>query len=300
MKKSTTRSKQKTKDYLWGYLMIAPLVLGLITFYIYPFIKSFYNSFTDMGAFNIATWVGLENYKTLFKDPVLWQALLNTLKYVVFTVPIAIGLSLIVAVLLNAKIHGTSIYRTLYFLPAVTMPAAIAMVWKWLYNADYGLINATLNAIGIKSVNWLTDPSIALFAVITVGVWSAIGYNMIILLAGMQGISSNYYEAAAIDGASSIKQFFSITLPLLTPTIFFVLITSLIGGFQVFDTIFMMIGKSSLAFESTQSLVMLFYRNAFDYAEKGYASAIAMFIFVIIMLVTVIQMKLQKKWVNYD
>ncbi|MDA3731766.1 sugar ABC transporter permease [Niameybacter massiliensis] len=293
-------SKKFNVDYIWGYLFIAPLVIGLGVFYIYPFIKSFFYSFTNINNFNQATFVGLENYKKLFGAPELWQATWNTLRYVIITVPIGIALSLIIAALLNTKIKGTSIYRTLYFLPAVTMPAAIAMVWKWIYNGNYGVLNQILGVLGIEGQNWLSSPDYALYMVMIVGIWSMIGYNMIILLAGMQGIPDTYYEAASIDGAGAFRKFFKITVPLLTPTIFFVLITGLISGFQVFDTIYMMIGKSSLAFESTQSLVMLFYRNAFDYGQKGYASAVAMFIFTIIMIITVIQVKLQKKWVNYD
>ena len=293
-----TRNK-KTGDWVWGYFFIAPLLIGLIVFYIYPFIQSFFYSFTDINTFNQAKFVGVENYKKMLLDHDVWQATLNTLLYVVITVPVSIMLSLIIAALLNTKIHGTSVYRTLYFLPVVTMPAAIAMVWKWIFNGTYGILNQFLAVFGIQGKNWLSDPKTALYMVMVVGIWSSIGYNMIILLAGMQGISHSYYEAASIDGARALKQFFKITLPMLSPTIFFVMITGIIGGFQVFDIIYMMIGKQSIAYESTQTLVMIFYRNAFDYSYKGYASAIAMLIFLIILAVTIVQMKMQKKWVNY-
>lgn len=292
--------KRKTEQWVWGYLFIAPLLIGLIVFYIFPFIQSFFYSFTDINTFNQAKFVGLDNYKKMLQDPLLWGAALNTLKYVVITVPISMVLSLIVAALLNTGIRGKSIYRTLYFLPTVTMAAAIAMVWKWIFNGSYGILNQLLAFFGIAGKNWLSEPDTAFYMVMVVGIWGTVGYNMIILLAGMQGISRSYYEAASIDGARSFTQFFKITLPMLTPTIFFVLITGIIGAFQVFDSIYMMIGKGSLAYESTQTLVMLFYRNAFDYSYKGYACAIAMFIFLIIMAVTVIQMKLQKTWVNYE
>ena len=154
--------------------------------------------------------------------------------------------------------------------------------------------------MGGKGVGWLTDPKIALFMIMIVGLWMTVGYNMIILLAGMQGISKSYYEAAAIDGAGSLQQFFKITIPMLTPTIFFVMITSIISGFQVFDVVYMMIGKTNPAYASTQTVVMLFYRQAFDYGYKGYAAAISILIFAVIMLVTVVQLWGQKKWVNYD
>ena len=174
------------------------------------------------------------------------------------------------------------------------------MIWKWMYNSDHGIINAILNALGFDSVNFLTNPNTALLSICLVSIWINVGYNMIILLAGIQGISKTYYEAASIDGASPVKQFFGITLPLVTPTLFFVLITNLIGTFQTFDTIYMMIKESGIAMEATQSMVMYFFRNAFSYSKKGYASALAVFLFLIIMLVTLIQMKLQKKWVNYE
>lgn len=293
-------TKREKKEWVAAYIFIAPLVIGLFVFYIYPFIQNFWFSFNDVNRFNIATFTGLENYKTLIKDKELFQTLGNTLKYVVITVPVGLGLSILIATLLNSKIRGTSIYRTIYFLPSVTMSVAIALVWKWIYNGEFGILNSILGFFGIEGQNWLSNPDTALYMVMIVGIWMTVGYNMIILLAGMQGISRSYYEAAAIDGAGPFKRFFSITIPMLTPTIFFVMITSIIGGFQVFDTIYMMIAKTSLAYESTQTLVMMFYRYAFDYGQKGYAAAISIFIFAIIMLVTIFQFIMQKKWVNYD
>lgn len=292
--------KKKYREWLYAYLFIAPVLIGLIVFYIYPFIQNFFNSFYTINNFNIAKWAGISNYQKALNDPELWQTMKNTLLYVFVMVPITVALSTIVAALLNTDIKGKSLYRTLYFLPAITMAAAVAMVWKWIFNGQYGLLNQFLGLFGIEGQNWLSNPDIAMYMVIVVGVWSSVGYHMIILLAGMQGISKSYYEAAVIDGAGPFTQFFRITIPLLTPTLFFVLVTAIISAFQVFDTIYMMIGKSSLAYESTQSLVMMFYRNAFDYGKKGYASAISMIIFAIILIVTIIQLKAQKKWVNYD
>lgn len=293
-------TKREKKEWVAAYIFIAPLVIGLFVFYIYPFIQNFWFSFNDVNRFNIATFTGLENYKTLLRDKELFQTLGNTLKYVLITVPVGLCFSILIASLLNSKIRGTSLYRTIYFLPSVTMSVAIALVWKWIYNGEFGILNSVLGFFGIEGQNWLSNPKTALYMVMLVGVWMSVGYNMIILLAGMQGISKSYYEAAAIDGAGPLKRFFSITIPMLTPTIFFVMITSIIGGFQVFDTIYMMIGKTSLAYESTQTLVMMFYRYAFDYGQKGYAAAISIFIFAIIMLVTIFQFVMQKKWVNYD
>lgn len=293
-------TKREKKEWVAAYIFIAPLVIGLFVFYIYPFIQNFWFSFNDVNRFNIATFTGLENYKTLLRDKELFKTLGNTLKYVLITVPVGLCFSILIASLLNSKIRGTSLYRTIYFLPSVTMSVAIALVWKWIYNGEFGILNSILGIFGIEGQNWLSNPKTALYMVMLVGIWMSVGYNMIILLAGMQGISKSYYEAAAIDGAGPLKRFFAITIPMLTPTIFFVMITSIIGGFQVFDTIYMMIGKTSLAYESTQTLVMMFYRYAFDYGQKGYAAAISIFIFAIIMLVTIFQFVMQKKWVNYD
>ena len=288
------------KEWLTGYLMIFPVVAGLLVFYIYPIFKVIIDSFYEVGSFNKRSFVGLDNYLTMFNDPKMWSSLFNTFSYVIVIVPGTIIISLILAALLNTKIKGRGFFRVIYFIPAITMGAAVAMIWKWMYNSDHGIINAILNALGFDSVNFLTNPNTALLSICLVSIWINVGYNMIILLAGIQGISKTYYEAASIDGASPIKQFFGITLPLVTPTLFFVLITNLIGTFQTFDTIYMMIKESGIAMEATQSMGMYFFRNAFSYSKKGYASALAVFLFLIIMLVTLIQMKLQKKWVNYE
>ena len=288
------------KEWLTGYLMIFPVVAGLLVFYIYPIFKVIIDSFYEVGSFNKRSFVGLDNYLTMFNDPKMWSSLTNTFSYVIVIVPGTIIISLLLAALLNTNIKGRGFFRVVYFIPAITMGAAVAMIWKWMYNSDHGIINAILNVLGFDSVNFLTNPNTALLSICLVSIWINVGYNMIILLAGIQGISKTYYEAAAIDGANLVKQFFGITLPLVTPTLFFVLITNLIGTFQTFDTIYMMIKESGIAMEATQSMVMYFFRNAFSYSKKGYASALAVFLFLIIMLVTLIQMKLQKKWVNYE
>lgn len=295
-KKATARQK---KDWFAGYVFIAPVTLGLLVFYIWPFIQNFWFSFNNVNKFNVTHFIGLDNYKQLIGDAEVWTTFGNTLKYVVFTVPIGLFLSICIAALLNAKIRGTSIYRTLYFLPSVTMAAAVAMVWKWVFNEKIGILNSVIAGLGGERVGWLTNPKTALFIVMLVGLWMSVGYNMIILLAGMQGIPKTYYEAASIDGAGGLAQFFKITIPLLTPSIFFVMITSIISGFQVFDVVYMMVLKSNPAYESTQTVVMLFYRQAFDYGYKGYAAAISILIFIAIMIVTIFQLIVQKKWVNY-
>ena len=285
---------------LYGYLMIAPLAVGLGVFYFYPFFKVFYDSFHVVGAFNKTSWAGISNYVTMLKDPVMWSTLWNTFRYVVVIVPFTLAFSILIAALLNTNIKGRSVFRVIYFIPAITMSAAISMIWRWIFNSDFGILNFVLSKFGVPSVQWLSDPHTAWITISIVAVWMNVGYEMIILLAGMQGISRTYYESASLDGAGRFQQFRKITLPLLTPTIFFVLITTLISTFQIFDVIYMMINSKSLAKEASQSIVLYFYRNAFEYSKKGYASAIAIFLFLIIMLITVFQMKMQNKWVNYD
>ncbi|MTM90005.1 ABC transporter permease subunit, partial [Turicibacter sanguinis] len=275
--KSTAKLKNaKHNEWMWGYILVAPTVIGLLILNIIPLIQTFILSFQKTGDFGPSQWAGFENYKRLFSDPAVWQATGNTLKYVLMVIPFIIIFSLLVAVLLNQKIKGKSIYRVIYFLPMVAAPAAVAMVWKWLFNSEFGLINYLLSLIGIQGPQWVSDPNFALIAIAIVGIWSAVGYNMILLLAGLQEIPKDYYEAASIDGAGSIRQFFSVTLPLVSPSLYFVMVTSIISAFQVFDVIFMMIDKTSMAIESTQSLVYLFYQHSFTVNDKGYGSAIIM------------------------
>lgn len=301
MMKKNKLSKRKWVDYGWGYLMIAPVTLGLGIFYFYPFFQVVIDSFYNVGAFNKRSWVGLANYKKMFTDALMWSTLANTFKYVIVIVPFTIVLSLLIAVLLNTNIKGRSVFRVIYFMPAITMAAAVSMVWRWIYNGDYGVLNYIISIFGVDAQRWLSDERTALLCICSVSIWMGVGYNMIILLAGIQGISRSYYEAAEIDGATGIQKFRKITLPLVTPTLFYVMITTIISTFQTFDVIYMMIDSNkNQAIKFTQSVVMYFYRNAFLFSKKGYASAIAVLLFLIIMLVTIFQMKMQKRWVNYD
>ncbi|GGF93555.1 carbohydrate ABC transporter permease [Paenibacillus aceti] len=290
----------KRQDYTWAYLMIAPTVIGLLIFYVWPVFQTIFFSFTEWGDFGKYHWSGVDNYKNMIQDREVLMAFRNTFVYTLLVVPVSIALSTIIAVMLNQKIKGQSVYRTLYFLPVVTMPAAIGMVWKWLYNTEYGLINYLLSLLSINKIAFVTDANIALYSIIVVAIWSSLGTNIVILLSGLQGISSSYYEAAEMDGAGPLVRFFYITLPLLTPTLFFVTIMGLIAAFQVFDLLFIIVQNASPSvLESTQSVVYLFYKYAFVTNNKGYAAAIAVTMFVVILIITSVQMKLQKKWVHY-
>lgn len=294
-------SRRKRNEWIWGYAMIAPVTAGLIIFYFYPFFQVIYDSFFKIGAFDKRQgFVGGSNYVRMFSDSEMWMTLGNTFKYVIIIVPVTVTLSLFIAVLLNMKVKGLSIFRVIYFLPAITMAAAVSMVWRWIFNGNYGILNGILNLFGIPPVQWLGNRSTALLCVCCAAVWSNIGYYMIILLAGIQGISKEYYESAELDGAGAFQKFTKITFPLITPTLFYVIIMIIISTFQTFDSIYLMIGPKSTAIKYTQSVVMYFYRQAFNYSNKGYASAVAVLLFIIIMAITVFQMKMQKKWVNYE
>ena len=299
----TTRvhiNRQKRIDWAWGYGMILPLLAGLGVFYFYPVFKVFRDSLYNVGAFNRSSWAGLGNYTKMFQDATMWQSLGNTLMYAVLIIPLTVVLALIRAALLNTKIKGRDVFRVIFFIPTVTMAAAIAMVWRWIFNGDFGILNHLIKSVGGTPQPWLSGKDTVLACISVVSIWMGIGYNMIILLAGIQGISSTYYEAAELEGAGKIRQFFRITIPLVTPTLFFVVITTVISTLQIFDTIYMMLPTKSIAMKYAQSIVMYFYRNAFEYSAKGYASAIAVLLFVIIMVLTLFQMRMQKKWVHYD
>lgn len=300
-KVKSKKTKQNINEFFWGWLFILPTVIGLLVLNIIPIFQTIYQSFFKTGAFGKGNiFVGLDNYKKMIADDSIWQALINTFKYAIVEVPLSIAIAIVLAVFLNRKMRGRTLFRTIYFLPMVAAPAAVAMVWRWLYNSEFGLLNHLLNSIGLSSVNWISNPKFGFVSIAMVGVWSVIGYNMVLFLAGLQEIPHDYYEAAEIDGASGIREFFSITLPLISSTMFFVTVTRIISALQVFDSIFMMMDRTNQALPKTQSLVYLFYRYSFVESNKGYGSAIVMLLLLVIMIVTVIQMKLQKKWVNYN
>ena len=298
---TVTPAQRKRKMALWGWFFIAPTLIGLLILNVIPLFQSLYMSFQSVSTFGTSTFVGLDNYLKMLQDPEFWQSLKNTFFYAGIQVPITIILSLFFAVLMNTKIKAVGLYRTIFFLPMIAAPAAVAMVWRWLFNSEYGLLNGVLDKLGYSgNILWITDPEVAIWSIIIVGIWTNVGYNMILLLAGLKEIPKEYYEAAVVDGAGPLKQFFSITLPLLSPQLFFVSVTSVIGALQVFDIIFMMFDRTNLALKSTQSLVYMFFNESFVLNDKGYGSAVAISLVLIIMAITGIQLLAQKKWVTYD
>ena len=294
------RTRLSRQEALWAGVFLAPLLIGLGVFYYFALFQNIYYSFTNLGPFGKPAVIGLKNYTRLLGDPKFYKALAHTVTYVVVSVPTLIFFSTLLAILLNAHIKGKGVYRTLIFIPAVTMPAAIGLLWRWLYNYEYGLINMLFRFLGLPPVAWLSNTGIVLYSIAVVLVWSMVSYQMIIVLAGLQGISPTYYEAAEIDGAGWFQQFFAITLPLLTPTLFFITVISIINVFQIFDFIFLMIDPRALSMQYAMSLVYYFFDRAFIVNERGYAAAIALALFVLILAVTVIQFQIQRKWVHYD
>ena len=288
------------REWLWAYALIAPTIIGLCILNIYPFFDSIYTSLFKSQGLGPMKYVGLDNYKNLFSDASTWQITLNTLLYMVYTVPIGIFISLILAALLNTKIKGRDVYRGIYFLPMVVASAAVAMVWRWMFNAENGILNQVLGFIGIAPVNWLSNPKVALISCAIIGIWSAIGYDLVMILSGLQGISRTYYEAAQIDGASGVQQFFYITIPLISPTLFFVIIMRVMASIKQFDTIYLLIKSNNPAYTKTATLMVHFYREAFEKFNKGYASSIVIYSTLIIGILTLIQFRGEKYFVHYD
>ncbi len=280
----------------WALIMVAPTILGLLILNVWPFLQTIYASFCNHLGFGYYEFTGLDNYINMFKSADFWKATWNTVYFCILTVPIGVFLALLVAILLNSKVKFKSGFRTVFFLPMVCAPAAVTMVWRWIFNSEYGILNQILGT----HINWITNPNVAMISCAIVAIWSAIGYDAVLLLSGLQNISKSYYEAASLDGASKVTQFFHITLPMVSPTLFVVLIMRLMASLKVYDLIYMMVEDTNPALTSVQSLIYLFYRESFVAGNRGYGSAIAVWTVLLIGIVTVVQFIGQKKWVNYD
>lgn len=274
-----------------GLIFILPALIGTFVFIIIPVICSFGLSFMDWNLINKPEFVGFENYVNLFTDGLFWKILLNTLVYAFSTSIFAVIIPLLLACILNSKIRGAELFKTAYFLPFVTPMIVIAVIWQWIFDPNIGFLNYILKL----NINWLYDANFAMPAIIIVSVWKLIGYNMVIFLAGLSSINQSLFEAAKIDGAGAFKTFRLVTVPLLSPTIFFVVVITCISSFQVFDLIYMM--TQGGPFDSTNVLVYAVYKNAFEYFRVGQASAIAYVLFAIIFILTLIQWKFRKKMV---
>ena len=281
-----------------GYIYGGPVIVAFLLFNLYPMMLGLYLSFTSWDILRPPTFIGLRNWVDLLSDDLLLRALLQTLYYAVASVAGATVLSLALALLLNQRLKTIGFYRTFFFLPAVTSLVAIAMVWRWIYNTEFGVLNAFLGSLGINPVNWLGDPVLAMPAVILMSIWRSAGFNTVLFLAGLQGVPQEYYEAAEIDGASRWDRFRHVTLPLVSPTTFFVVVNGLIGSWQVFDQVYILTrGGPQL---STITVVYLIYSNGFEWYKTGYASAMAYGLFLILIALTALQFIFQKRWVFYN
>jgi multiple sugar transport system permease protein len=285
-------------EAIWGYLLIAPMMLGFTVFFLLALVASLALSFTDWDVLSAPNWVGLSNYARLPHDPDFRNALVNTAALTIPNVVLRLILSLAIALALNSQIRFRAFYRTIFFMPVLTMPVAVGTIWKWLFDPSFGPINDGLGRFGLPQPEWLNQPETALIAVVIVLLWSGVGYDMVIYLAGLQGIPREYYEAAQIDGASGWRQFRDITLPMLTPTTFFLMVVAIIGSLQVFDLVYIMtrVGSSTNRFPT---IVYYIYEEGFQKFNMGYAITVAWVLLVIILVFTLLQFRLQRRWVHY-
>lgn len=287
--------KRKMKpEYVAALLFLLPNLIGFIVFTVWPMLYSFILGFMKWGLLDKKSFIGLQNYKNIFHDSIFWVCLKNTALYSFVKVPINLLLSLLLAILLNKELHGRNFFRTIAFLPSVCSSVSVGILWRpLLESSQNGLVNHLLGFLGIGPIPFLSSVSWSMFSVILVGLWKELGYFMVIYLAGLQGISKTYYEAAEIDGANSFTIFKSITLPLIAPTTFFAFVTSLIGSFQIFD-LTSVLTKGGPA-NSTNTLVMYIYQNGFQNFRMGYASSLALILFLIIFIITIFQKKMSDK-----
>ena len=288
---------QSRREALVAYLFISPWLLGLIIFLIGPILASLYLSFTKYTLIKAPEWIGTANIERMFTDPYFFISLRVTFVYTLLAVPLNTIVALLVAILLNQKLFGIRVFRTIFYLPSLVSGVAVAIVFSWLFNFRFGIINFMLSLVGIKGPNWLGDPDVVLYTFLVMSLFAS-GGGAIIFLAGLQGVPQSLYEAAELDGASVFRKFWNITLPLISPVIMFSVITGVIGTFQTFTTSYLMTGGGPA--NATLFYLLYLYRNAFSWFEMGYASALAWVLFIIILFFTAILLRTSNLWVYYE
>jgi len=286
------------RDAMAGYLFLLPGFIPMLVFSLLAIFAAFGLSLVHWTLLQPWTFVGLANYRKLLTDPEFWRAMRVSATFMVVVVPVGMVISLALALALNRGLRGTVIYRTLYFLPVITSTVAVALLWRWLYASGIGLINTLLALVGIEGPNWLGDATWALPAVMIMSIWKGLGYTMILFLAGLQSIPETYYEAAKIDGANAWARFRYVTIPLLSPTTFFILVVGVIGSLQVFDQVFIMTNGGP--YRTTITASFFIYETGFKLLNMGYASSAALMLFVIIFIATLFQIRMQNRWVHYE
>lgn len=297
------RKRKFKQEWFWAYVFIAPMVIGTLIFGIVPILYSAGLSLMKWDGLGEKTFNGLTNFVNLMKDEKFRYEIRNTLVYTIAVVPITLMLSLGVANLLNKGLQATGFFRVIYFLPNIVMPVAVAMVWRFLLNSKVGLVNVFLRVLHLPTPGWISDPKYIMASLVIISVWNGVGYNAIIMLAGLQGISPSLYESARLDGASSIRIFWKITFPLLSPTLFFLTTMSIMSSMRAFDIVYTFNGKADQGgpiMDASRTVVFGIYDKAFKFLNMGGASAEAMILFFMIAVITVVQFKLQDKWVFYE
>lgn len=299
------KERKKRKALIQSFPFIAPSLTGMILFSFLPIIISVMISMTDWNGLDLLNkdtlgnhFVGIANYQQILAGSEFWKVLGHTLYYIVLYIPLVFMASLGIALILNQHIKGITVFRVMYYIPVLTSWVAASLIWKWVLSPQYGILNQILAVAGIDGPSWLTDEIWAMPAIVLASVWKDMGFFGLFLLSGLKAIDTGYYEAARVDGAGSIKRFFAITLPLLTPSIFFCLVMSLINAFQLFPQVMIMTEGGPNG--ATQVMVERIYTYGFSYFKMGYAAAYSWLLFVIIFVLTVLQMKLQKGWVHYE
>ena len=287
----------RRREMINGYVMLSPWLFGFVVFTLGPMIASLWFSFSEYKVIKPPVWIGLANYRRMFDDALFYKSLSVTLRYTVSAVPLGIISALFVAVLLNFNVWGARVLRTIFYLPSVISGVAVAMVFAWIFNHRFGVLNYIIGLVGIPGPDWLGRRQWALWAFVLMSLWG-IGGNMIILLAGLQGVPVSLHEAAEIDGANGWRRFWRITLPMISPAILFVSIMSIIGSFQSFTSAYIMTGGGPA--NATLFYLLYLYRNAFSWFEMGYASALAWVLFAIIMVCTLLSMRVSSSWVHYE
>jgi multiple sugar transport system permease protein len=292
------RLVQIRRETVWGYIFVAPWIIGFLIFTLGPVIASFALSFTDYELIVAPVWVGLKNYRTLLtQDRLFGLSLFNTAYYSFFSVPLGIIVAFLLAMLLNVQLPGMKAYRTVFYLPTVTSGVAVSILWVWLFNPQFGLINYLLRLVGLPAPGWLVDPVWSKPAFILMSLWG-VGGTAVIFLAGLQGVPRSLYEAAEIDGANTWQKFWNVTIPMMSSVIFFNLIMGVIGSFQVFTSAYVMTRGGPQ--NSTLFYVLYLFKKGFGMLQMGYAAAMAWILFLIILILTLIQFRLAERWVYYE
>ncbi len=300
LKQATRRrwSAQGRHNFLWGLFFTSPAIIGLLWFTLYPLLASLYYSFTSYAIFGSYKWIGLQNYADLFSDDTWWISLYNTVYILVLSLPLGILVSLALAMLLNMQVRGLALYRTIFYLPSIVPVVASAVVWAYVFNPQYGILNNILSVIGINGPGWLSSPTWSKPALVIMGVWGT-GNLMLILLAGLQDVPQELYDAAKVDGAGAWSRFRHVTVPFLSPHLLFALVTGLIAGFQYFAAPYVLTGGEGGPARSTLIAALYLYQNAFRFFRMGYASAMAWVLFVIILACTVLTFRILSRRIYY-